>query len=960
VRAVRTVDLPEVELWVGRTTELEVVRAAGERLGRGKGGVLWVEGEPGIGKSSLLAMGLGRESTAEFDVWWATADQLLRRFPLAVMQACLGVGLRSPDPRRTRTADLLHRRREAPAPAGPAADLSYADVDVLVSLVGDLCTDRPTALVLDDVQWADNASLAVWHRLAHLADQWPLLMVASCRPVALTPPVLDLCAAVGRRGGNILSLGPLTGHDVHSLVSRRLGATAGPRLSSLVAQAQGNPLYVRELLDALVREDQLIPGRDGVDVPEAAVWRLPASFTAIIEQRLRVLSEETGRMLRAAALLGGTFTVGDLASVLETSPSGLTAGLMEAVAAGIVVDAGPHLLFRHQLIRQALHDRIPAALRVALHRQAALTLAAAGAEPVRVAEQLLASGQPGDVALRGWLAGAGAVLTRQAPQLAVEVLQREVDYARSKDRFSERLAAGLAGALFAAGRYAEAAAHAARAVAGASDPDHRAEAYWLRVRALAALGSHDEMAEVIQHALSWPDLPKTWRGRLLARQAMVQRASDGDLARAEATAHDALGIASGAGDRYAMAYALTDLWLILGVRRDHGGALRHLDRALAILADDPDNVDLRAFVFDGRVFSLQNLGRWDAAEATLKEARDLAERTGYASPNMHIAVAVYRYWVGQWEEAMAELEPDPQGSAEFTYSGLREAGPALLRQHGVAALIAARRHDRKTAAEHLRRGLSLPCETVAARENCDFLLAARAVTLEQSGAVAQAAAVLSTAVRRGAGEMTLTHQWLPDLVRLCLAAGDQAAAAAALSACQEEGEAETIPARAAAAAARCRGIFHNDPDPLHEAVQHYRRVGAPVELAATLEDLAVVTAVRGDAGEARRLLNECTSLYDTMGAEWDVRRAASRLRQYGIRRGVRGPRRHQRGAGWEALTPTEEAVAGMLGDGLSTESIARQMLLSRRTVQTHISHILRKIGAESRLEIAREAYRRTR
>ena len=78
---------------------------------------------------------------------------------------------------------------------------------------------------------------------------------------------------------------------------------------------------------------------------------------------------------------------------------------------------------------------------------------------------------------------------------------------------------------------------------------------------------------------------------------------------------------------------------------------------------------------------------------------------------------------------------------------------------------------------------------------------------------------------RGEGEMTLIHQWLPDLVRLALAAGDPAMARRAARACQAEAAAETRPARAAAASLRCRGLLESDPDPLREAVAHYRTVG---------------------------------------------------------------------------------------------------------------------------------------
>jgi DNA-binding CsgD family transcriptional regulator len=92
-----------------------------------------------------------------------------------------------------------------------------------------------------------------------------------------------------------------------------------------------------------------------------------------------------------------------------------------------------------------------------------------------------------------------------------------------------------------------------------------------------------------------------------------------------------------------------------------------------------------------------------------------------------------------------------------------------------------------------------------------------------------------------------------------------------------------------------------------------------------------------------------------MGARWDIRRAESRLRPYGIKRGVRGRRGPRPASGWAALTSTEVKIAALVARGDSTADIARSMFLSRRTVQTYISHILTKLGANGRADIVREA-----
>ena len=469
-------------------------------------------------------------------------------------------------------------------------------------------------------------------------------------------------------------------------------------------------------------------------------------------------------------------------------------------------------------------------------------------------------------------------------------------------------------------------------------------------------GSNDEAVRVLRQALAAVDLPRVWQARLLALLGQIERLVAG-FDTAESISRRALTAAGETGDPFATAQALNDLWLIHSVRRDHAAALDNIDQALGFLGDDPDHADLRSIALDCRTFTLQNLDEWQRAELALREAREFAQRTGRTDRATWAIAAVLRYWLGQWDDALAELgSDDPDALGPVYYSFMRERWSALL-MHGVAALIAGRREQRTTAGQHLREGLGLPIESASDRENRDFLLAAHALSLEQSGKTRQAMLTLAEIVPRRDGEMTLTHQWLPDLVRLALAAGDRQVARGAAQACQDEAKAETPPARAAAASLRCRGLLRSDPGPLRHAVAHYRSRGPAVELPAALEDLAVVLAKRGREDEARAVLNEAVALYEEMEARWDIRRADSRLRAYGIRRGVRGRRGPRAASGWEALTPTEIKIAALIARGDSTPDIARSMFLSRRTVQTYISHILAKLGAKGRVEIVREALR---
>ena len=922
-------------------------------LERRVGSVVWIEGEAGIGKSSLTAMGTAAARAAGFNTLWGTADEMSGRIPFRVMLDCLQVTPRSADPRRAEVARAL---RDPPGLLS-LDDRMHDQVEVLVALADELCTEHPTVMVVDDLQWADEMSLLVWHRLAQMADQLPLLLVAACHPVSPTSRLREIRAGVRRRGDSMILLGPLDDESVVTLVTTRLGVEPGPALSRLTAQAMGNPLYLQELLDALVREAVLAELASG-ELPESLRDRIPASLSAALNDRLSLLPKDLTDVLRTAALLGGSFAVADLAAVVDKPTVELAAIIQDAVGAGIIIDAGDRMAFQSPLIRQALYDGIPRPLREWLHAEAAKSLAHTGAEATLVAEQLMESGRPGESWARSWLAASARQLAARAPGITAVLLQREVDVDRPDDGIGSELAAALASVLLGLGKFEDAAAYARQTMTGAVDPQGRAEMHWVLTRALFGLGRYDDAAEAVRGALDSPWLPDTWRARLLASQAMFLRAGGGDIDAADRTARQAQSVAEVAGDRFATAYALTDLWYTEAIRRNHVGALDCLERAFAALGDTQQDEELRAFASDARIFTLQNLSRWADAEASLHSTEEQARRAGNsARPAPAITAAVLMYWMGRWDDALAELGDGSLDPSDLTYAGLRERGPALL-WHGVAALIALRRNDRATGASQLRAGLALPIQTIADRENRDFLVAAHALEAEQSREPARALSLLSSIVDPGPGEMTLIHQWLPSLVRVSMEVGDDAAVMGAVAACRREADAESIRGRAYAAAQWCEGLADSDPARLGAAVEHYRRSGPLLELAMASEDLAVVLARAGAHAEARACFNEATSLYSSIGAEWDIRRADSRLRAFDIRRGVRGQRARP-ASGWDSLTRTELTVAAMVADGLATSSIASDLFLSPRTVQCHISHILTKLNVRGRMQIATEFYRHT-
>ena len=166
----------------------------------------------------------------------------------------------------------------------------------------------------------------------------------------------------------------------------RCRATPSAPLLALANDAAGDPLYLTELLDAADRSGRLhITDAGLADISGGA---LPASLGEAITDRLRFLTSDTREAIATAALLGPEFTVEELATVCGRQPHDLASALRQAHAGGVLSDGGDVFSFRHPLIRTALYEEQPLAVRAAWHRNAARALAEAHAAPEQVARQL--------------------------------------------------------------------------------------------------------------------------------------------------------------------------------------------------------------------------------------------------------------------------------------------------------------------------------------------------------------------------------------------------------------------------------------------------------------------------------------------------------------------------------------------------------------------------------------------
>ncbi|HEY0537493.1 MAG TPA: AAA family ATPase [Actinoallomurus sp.] len=931
---------------IGRDEELDRLRQLLDDTVSGAGRSVWIEGEPGIGKSVLLESLLADAVRLGCRVRAGAAEEFGRRLPLHVMLDCFGAEPGADDTELREIAELLSYAgaERTGDPAGVAAERLFA-------LADRLSRAEPLILVLDDLQWADEASVLMLHRLGRLAQRRPLLIVMTCRPVPRRPDLATLKRGLIAYGAEVMSLGALAPAAVTRLTAELAGAPRpGPLLRRVADQAGGNPLYLRELVGALVRDHRVRRQDDVAELAgEPADTGLPRTLVDAVCDRLGFLSADTAEMLRSAALLGSTFSVADLSAIVGRSARELTAALEEATTAGVLIDSDVLLAFRHPLIREALYERPPAGLRLALHLQAARALADAGLAVERVAAQLLSGlrGPGAAPAMDGWavdwLLTAGRRLVRRAPEDAADLLGLAVGHLSTGDPRREPLEAVLAPALVLLGRRKEAVRLTETVLAATGDPGRAAEMSWVAGWALTDGDDHRAAEAVLDRGLRGPGVDETWSARLHAMLADTAIAA-GDFGRAEAATRLALAEVDRAGDRPASAAALNAEGTVHTKRGDLASATARFDLGLAIVrqCDDPQTDDLRLRILRNRAYVLVAENRLADADLAARELLADAERTA-APPRLagaRILAAEVHYHAGRWDEAIAELD---------AAAAAGDLMPAADRRwlHGLASVIHVHRDDPGGAEAHLAVAPAGGGAELFA--GATYVHQARALLAGWRNLTGEAFAILADLFHRAGPGPVYRHTWLPSVLRLALREGDATLAqtiAAATSGPQSA-------ARRTAVDLHCAGLFASDPVTLGLAADAYRAAGRPLQLAQTIEDTAVALAVRGDVAGARTARAEATDLYTGLGARWDSLRADNRLRKHGVQR-QRGPRRRV-ATGWEALTPTELRVARLLADGHPNPDIAEMLYVSRRTVEVHVSHILTKLGVRSRLDIAREA-----
>jgi DNA-binding CsgD family transcriptional regulator/tetratricopeptide (TPR) repeat protein len=931
---------------VGRDSEMTLLTGLVKEAARGRGGSVLIEGEPGIGKSTLVRVAVEQAPETGCQVFWGCGDELSQALPLLPFLDGLLVREPGANPRRNAIVQLL--RGETTADRG--TDVPAMLAEQLLALVAEQCAIRPVILVVDDLQWADPASIALWGRLARSARQVPLLLVGMMRPVPQREDLLALrrVAAEAAR----LELTGLTEAAVADLVAALAGGRPDDDLLRLAEGAAGNPLYVTELVAALARGSGLTLTEAGA--AELTGGSAPGSLSAAIADRLGFVAGPVRDILRAAALLGVEFAVRDLATVLGCSVPDLTPAVDEACAAGVLAESGHGLGFRHPLIRAALYDDMPTPLRAAWHRDAGRALAESGASADRVARQLLRatdgrgdSIEPIDEWMLDWLARAADPLVGQAPGVAAELLTRAVASSPAGTARHSWLASRLADALYRIGDRAGAERIANGALEYATETDVLVDLHWTLAQCRMLAGLSAESLATLDRALASPGISARYRARLLVLAARTH-CNIGEMEKAGQVATDALAAATEAADNWAMGWALHVLTIVTAEQGHVTDSLPLFDRALAVTQADPALTDLRLLLQLNKAVTLGNLDRYKEALATAAQARYLADQVGTAMrlTQAHDVLGQLLFETGRWDEALAEVGILPEDRKE----------PAVACcDLGIAAVIGFHRGETGVARRQL--AAAGPHAKRIGHRLVVPLTLARSLDREQDGALPEALAVLTDAFDGNSEELEEIEDLLADTVRLAIETGDLSAAQALTGRATALAAESEVPNRQANAL-YCRGLLDQDASRLLAAAQRYDDAGRPLLRAMALEAAAGYFVDADDRAEARDAFTQAVEVYTTLGAAADISRLQATFRAHGIRRGPHAKHRRAR-SGWDSLTATEIKIAAFVEEGLSNPEIAAKLLLSRRTVATHVSHILKKLDVNSRIDIARESALRT-
>ncbi|WP_325100316.1 helix-turn-helix transcriptional regulator [Streptomyces broussonetiae] len=892
----------------GREAELEELRALIDSVARtGSGALALVRGEPGIGKTTLLTEAVARAEAAGFSVGVGKADELHHIVPLSSLATC-----------------LLHSDRpllsgDALAGLAHGHDQRIRLVERLAEAIEERAGSMPVLIALDDVQWADALSRFALQQLPRRLRTSPVLWLLTGRR-GVGGAAEEIVAAVrDELPARTLALGPLSGSAIGQLADDALGPGVDQRVRELLEGAGGNPFLAVEMLA-------------GLSASEASGEPVPPGLVSGVRGRLTSLQPATLRFLQMGAVLGRRFAFHDAAALCGGPTAPLIAALDEAVRAGLLDDDGDQLVFRHDLLRQAVYVDVPPSARKALHREAAGHLVAAGHRPIDAVSHILRGALPGDEEAVRLLRRAADDVLPVTPGLAADLMTRALDLVPTARPSWFAVGEQAIVCLTRAGRNREALSTGDRLLECRPPVETFGRLQATLGGTLWNLDLAEELRRRTETALGVGGATPEVEARLGALRALALSRGH-DLRAARETGESALHAAIAIGDRDAHVQALFALGEIALNAGENAVAL---ERFTALGAVD-------SAYFPEEIVAYQHMDDFESGERLLLKA---ARRSGglreamllWAQGQQHLAL-------GRLDDAdadlvtMERLEDDVQVPVQQVNARVIRSWTALLRgeeeaarQHLAAARerLAAKPNPGNTAAVRF-------LEALHADADGDFVLAVdRMRQVQEEGPLLR---------------WRLLRCWVDAAIRMALRGADHALARDL--AAQAEAHAARNPAvpTAAGLAAHAQGLVRGDLALLERSVALLGAGPRPLVLASVCADFGQALLAAGDRPRAVAALTRARTTFTAAGAHAAAARVERKLKGPARdgRRAVSDPRPVQ---GWEALTASEEKVARLVAEGHSNRAAAELLVVSPHTVNTHLTAVFRKLSVNSRVQLA--------
>jgi DNA-binding NarL/FixJ family response regulator len=947
---------------VGRRAELDALHEALVRLETGSRGVVQIAGEPGIGKTRLVAEVCASAERLRYFVFRGRSAEFEQAEPFSVAIDALDDYLSSLDRRELEDLDVELDELAFVFPAlarltGDAVTTASAEryraFEAVRDLIDGLSRRRPVVLALDDLHWADAASIELSSYLLRRPPRARVLIVLAFRPAQLPGRFASVIEASTREPRVVrLNLDPLTQEEARGLLDPDL---PGPVSDELYRLSGGNPFYLGELARAARRGGGDALGSEG----GSGAALVPASVQGVLAEELAVLSPPARALVRGAAVAGDPFEIGLAATVGDGLEGDELAALDELLNADLVrPSAVPRRFeFRHPLVRHAVYEAAGRGWQIGAHARAAVALAAQGASVGSRAHHVERSAGPGDVGAAVLLIEAADAAAGRAPATAAgwydAALRILPETAAMRPRRVEVLV-GLARALQSVGRLEESRAPLLEALALVP-----LDAYTQRVRLMATcagieqlLGRHGDAQRRLHQALAELPDPASVEAAELKVELSVAARFAGDWVGVRARAAEALEAAAMVGARAleAVAEALIAFAAAESDEKELGVDLA-LDRAAELVDDLTDEelaarIDAALFLGWAEVF----LGRFDDADRHLRRGLDLARASGQG---VHILMTTGRALVLCIRGDISEATDVVAAAVEM--ARLSGNDQVLAWALDTECRVATIRGDLDTAVRCGQEGVALAAALGKPWISAPVGSALGVACLEAGDPESCRSELLRWA---GGPDLPLARLWqrcvsYEALTRAELALGNGDAAdewvrrAEALDTSLSP-LAAAVTLRAGARVRLAQGAANEAVARSREAARIEDEIGARVAASQsrTLEGRALVAADRRD--EAVTVLQRAEAELTACGAVRYADEAARELR----RLGRRVTRKGRMTVGDSGLTSRELEVAQLVAAGKTNREIAAELFLSEKTVETHLYHAFAKLGVSSRAALA--------